>query len=96
MLLQDVLRLIVRMSIMPLISIIGAENADALLLVERLCVLPLLLPALSYGIGYTRGVAMRSRIHTDIARNKRKARKKQKQQQKQKQRLQPKGPQQLN
>ena len=94
--LQDVLRLIVRMSIMPLISIIGAENADALLLVERLCVLPLLLPALSYGIGYTRGVAMRSRIHTDIARNNRKARKKQKQQQKQKQRLQPKGPQQLN
>ena len=41
-----------------------------------------LLPALSYGIGYTRGVAMRTRIHTDIARNKRKARKKQKQQQK--------------
>lgn len=99
--LEDILRLIVRLSIMPYVSILGTESSASLLSLERLCMLPLMLPALFYGFGYSRGVAMRTRIHTDIARNKRKARKKQKQlqqQKKQEQRLAgpKKGPQQLN
>lgn len=94
---QEFLRLVVRMNILPIINIVGTGNAQTLLLVERLCVLPLLLPALSYGIGYTRGVAMRTRIHTDIAKNQRRARKKQKQQLKKKQaNTASKGPERLN
>lgn len=94
--LTDVLRMMIRMMLMPLVNLIGAENQDGLLLLERFSPLLVLLPAMSYGIGYTRGVAVRAKVHTDIAQSKRRARKKQQKQQKQRQPRQPKGPEQLN
>ena len=63
----DVLRIITRVELLPWVNLIGSENADLLLLFERLSPLLVLLPGLSYGWGYTRGVQERTRVHTDIA-----------------------------
>ena len=84
--LEQILRLIVRMNLMPYVNIIGAENSSALLLLERLSAFLLIVPGVFYGIGYMQGERMRSRVHTDIAISKKKrARKAQKQQKKKRQ-----------
>ena len=70
--LETVMRMIVRMSMMPIVNIFNASDADAMLLMERLSPVFALLPAVSYGLGYTRGVDVRTRVHTDIAHSKRK------------------------
>ena len=75
---EDVLRMIVRMMDMPLVSILGTDNADRLLLLERLSPLLALLPGALYGFGYTRGVAARTRVHSSIAAANRKHRRKEK------------------
>lgn len=72
MTLEDALRIVVRMVIMPFINMTGLENKEAHLLLERISPLLMLLPVLSYGLGYARGVELRSRVHTSIAQNKRK------------------------
>lgn len=92
--LTDVLRLMVRMWLMPVVNIIGAENKDALLLLERVSPLLMLIPALFYGLGYQRGVSVRQRVHTDIEAGKRKIRRRQKRERQQ--RRADKGPGQLN
>lgn len=90
--LESVLRVIVRMLIMPFVNMVGSDNHEGLLLLERLSLLPMLLPGISYGIGYLQGENIRSRVHTDIAAGKRKrARKEKKRRQ-----AQAKGPEQLN
>ncbi len=73
--LTDIIRILVRISIMPLISMAGHSSADLTLLIERLSPLAILFPALSYGFGYTRGIDIRTRIHTEIAENARKRKK---------------------
>lgn len=78
--LEDVTRLLVRMNLMPVVGMIGTENTAGLLLMERLSPLVMLLPALFYGIGYTRGVTVRTQIHTSIASNNRKRAKREKKQ----------------
>ena len=93
--LEAVLRIIVRMSLMPIVNMVGGESADAMLLLERLSPLLVLLPGLSYGVGYTRGVQERQRVHSDIAENKKKAAKKARRQKARKARAEQK-PQQLN
>ena len=60
----DILRIIVRLLIMPFISMAGAENRGALLLAERLSPLLVLVPAIAYGTGYLQGPARRKRVHT--------------------------------
>lgn len=90
---EDVMRVIIRMCIMPLVNIIGSSNSGALLLAERLSPILMLLPGLSYGLGYLRGVSIRTQVHTDIAQNKRKSARKAKRQRKARQ---AKGPEQLN
>lgn len=90
---EDILRLIVRMLILPVVNMVGAENRDGLLLLERLSPLVLLLPAVSYGLGYLRGVDVRTRVHTEIAMGKRKHARKEK---KRRQARVQKGPEQLN
>ena len=96
----DVLRLLVRMAIMPFVNIISAENRDGLLMLERLSPLLVLLPGLSYGVGYLSGVSVRSRVHADIEAGKRKMKNRQKRelQQRRKQRKpeNDRGPGQLN
>lgn len=89
----DALRLMVRMALMPLVNIIGAENKDALLILERVSPLLMLLPAVFYGVGYQGGVRARSKIHSDIEAGKRKMRRRQK---RERQQRTGKGPEQLN
>lgn len=95
---STVLRLIIRMGLIPLVNIIGADNADGLLLMERLSGLLMLLPGMFYGAGYLRGVAVRTMVHTNIAEGKRKQAQKAKKAQKarKKQQRTNNGPEQLN
>ena len=65
--LTDVLRIIIRVAVMPFVSMVGSENRSALLVVERLSPLIVILPALAYGTGYLRGKQERTKIHTGIA-----------------------------
>ena len=69
---SDVIRIITRMQLMPYVSVIGAEESGKLLLLERLSPLLILLQPVCYGLGYTRGTAVRNQVHTDIAENNRK------------------------
>lgn len=96
---EDILRLVVRMSTMPLVNIIGSDQADALLLMERLSALIMLLPGLSYGLGYMQGTRIRTSVHTNIAEGKRKQAKKAKKAlnaRKKQTANKPNGPEQLN
>lgn len=91
--LEDILRMIVRIAIMPFVSMVGAENRDGMLLLERLSPVLLLLPALAYGTGYLRGRGERTRIHTGIAESNRKRVRKEKKARKMRA---ARGPEQLN
>ncbi|MDR3050799.1 MAG: hypothetical protein LBU67_03660 [Oscillospiraceae bacterium] len=62
----DVIRLLVRVQIMPLANIVTPLGEGAALLLDRLSPLPALLPALVYALGYLRGPALRRRV---LARN---------------------------
>ncbi|MDO5436026.1 MAG: hypothetical protein Q4G19_06615 [Clostridia bacterium] len=92
----DILRMVVRILIMPVVSAIGSENRDGLLLAERLSPLVVLLPAIAYGIGYTRGPAARSQVHTAIAEGKKKLRKRQKKEHRERRQNVARGPEKLN
>ena len=65
----DILRIIVRIAIMPFINFAGSENYKGILVMERLSPLIMLLPACAYGTGYLRGPEMRARVHTAISEN---------------------------
>lgn len=75
--LETVMRLITRMAIMPYVNMVGAGDMDAMLILERISPVLNLLPAVIYGIGYSRGVSVRSEVHTSIAMGKKKAKRKQ-------------------
>ncbi len=79
--LEGVMRVIVRVCIMPMVSIVGTDHTQGLLLLERLSPIAVLLPGIAYGLGYTRGPAIRARVHTSIASNNRKRVKREKKQQ---------------
>ena len=94
--LTDFVRLVVRLALMPFVNMVGSENADLLLVLERVSPLLLLLPAAAYGFGYTRGTAVRTQVHTDIAQNKKKRAKKARREQRRRQTPQRRGPEALN
>ncbi|MBQ8654881.1 MAG: hypothetical protein IJ507_08055 [Clostridia bacterium] len=95
--LEDVLRVLVRMSMMPVVNMVSSYGADALLTLERLSALVLLCPAVAYGLGYMQGVKQRKLVHLGIIEGEKKRRKKEKRQRKAQQRQRrEKGPQQLN
>ncbi len=96
MTLTDVTRLIIRIVLMPFVSIVGTENRDGMLLLERLSPLLVLLPTVAYGSGYLTGRSMRTRVHTEIASNNRKRARREKKAQRARRTLKPKGPEQLN
>ena len=93
---EDVLRVIIRVMMMPLVNLVNPYGADALLTLERLSPLVMLVPALAYGVGYTPGVRARKQVHAGIAEGEIKRKKKEKRQRKAQQRRVPKGPEQLN
>ena len=95
MTLEDSMRLVIRMLLMPLVNIIGIENKEGILRMEQLSVFPLLLPALSYGLGYLRGTDVRTGVHTAIAAGKRKRARKEKKRRQARMNTS-KGPEQLN
>ena len=68
----DIVRIAVRIMMMPLVTMAGAENRDLLLILERISPLIVLFPAASYGIGYLTGPSKRRTIHKEIADNNRK------------------------
>ena len=76
------LRTVVRLFLMPLVSIVGPDNKDLMLVLERISPVLVLLPAAAFGIGYMQGPAIRSKVHTDISESIRKRRKKQRKEQK--------------
>lgn len=77
----DILRLLVRLLVFPFVNMVGARNADALLVVERLSPLLVLVAPMFYGVGYMRGEAYRSLVHGGIASNARRAARKQRKRQ---------------
>lgn len=91
---DGVLRMIVRMTIMPFVNIVGASDKDGMLLLERISPILNLLPGIAYGLGYMNGVSVRTNVHTNIALGKKKA--KRKQAKERRARRQPRGPEQLN
>lgn len=91
----DILRIIIRLTMMPFISMAGSENRDLLLTIERFSPLIALLPAIAYGAGYLQGPARRKLIHTEIAQNRKKRIRKEKRERKARSSVS-KGPQQLN
>ena len=93
---EDVLRIVVRILVMPFISMVGTENKDALLMMERLSPVLVLLPAVAYGTGYLRGPGERAKIHAGIAESNRRRVKKEKKARKARMAPKPKGPAQLN
>ena len=92
----DIIRILVRILIMPFISMVGAENRDLLLTIERISPILVLLPAVSYGSGYLRGPSRRTFIHSKIAENRRKRISREKRERKARTARMPKGPEQLN
>ena len=70
------------------------QGRSGMLLLERLSPILVLLPALAYGLGYTRGPAQRSRILTGIAEGVRKQKRREKKERKA--RHSSRGPEQLN
>lgn len=98
MTLEDVLRVLMRMAMMPLVNMISPSGADALLVLERCSMLVMLAPALAYGAGYTQGVKQRKLVHLGIAEGEKKRRKKERRQQNRARQQQQakKGPGQLN
>ena len=92
---EAILRLVIRMSTMPYVNMIGAENRDGMLLLERISPLLSLLPALAYGVGYMGGVSVRTSVHTNIALGKKKAQRKQAKERRSRQQTR-RGPEQLN
>lgn len=94
--LESILRIVIHVATMPYVSLLGAENKDMMLLLERISPVLNLLPAVVYGLGYAMGTQERVAVHTNIALGKKKARKKQAKERKARQQQTRRGPEQLN
>ena len=92
----DIIRIFIRMMIMPFVSMCGSENRDLLLIMERFSPLLVSLPAVAYGTGYLQGPVQRKKIHTEIAANARKRSIREKKEKKAKNARKTNEPQQLN
>ena len=77
MTLEGILRVVVHVAVMPWVSIVGADNKDGILLLERLSPVVTMIPALVYGVGYTMGTQERAAVYGNIALGKKKQLKKQ-------------------
>ncbi len=96
--LVDILRIIIRVTIMPFINLVGSTNHQTVYLIEKLSPLILLLPACAYGIGYLNGPKLRSKVHTAISENETKRKRREKKERRIRAGLtaKPKEPQKLN
>jgi len=87
----DIVRIVVRLAIMPFVTLVGSDNVQGALLIERLSPLLVLLPGVGYALGYLRGPKVRKRVLSDIALSDKKKKKREKKRLQQKR----KGPEQL-
>lgn len=98
--LEDILRVFIRMAMMPVVNMLSGYGADALLMMEKCSPLFMMMPALFYGAGYLQGIKQRKLVHLGIAEGEKKRRKKEKRQrkaqQRQRQQRTQNGPGQLN
>lgn len=62
----DALRIVARCLTMPFINIAGVLGKDATLWAERLSPLFVMIAPMGFGVGYSRGHALRTRINTGI------------------------------
>ena len=82
----DILRVIVRCLTMPFINISNVLGNRAVLWAERLSALFVLVAPMGYGVGYSRGHALRTRINTGIMQGVEKKKRKERKARKQRQR----------
>lgn len=96
--LTDILRIIVRITIMPFISLIGSSNHYGVYIMEKLSPVILMIPACAYGSGYLTGPDIRAKVHTAISENDRRRKRREKKERRIRNGIsaKPKGPQQLN
>lgn len=94
----DILRIIIRIAIMPFISLIGSNDHNGVFVMEKLSPLILMLPACAYGTGYLTGPNARTKVHTAIFENDRRRKRREKRERRIRIGInaKPKGPQQLN
>lgn len=71
----DILRIVVRLVILPFANMAGADNA-ARFLVDRISPLLVIIPAFGYPLGYLQGRRIRAMIHGNIATNTKRAQRK--------------------
>lgn len=93
--LEGSMRLVIRMATMPYVNMVGANNKEGLLLLERISPILMLLPAAAYGLGYAMGTSVRTAVHTNIALGKKKIKRKQQKERRARQSARS-GPEQLN
>ncbi len=67
--LEHLLRVIVRLSLFPYVNMVGADNAAALLWLERLSPLLVLIVPMAYALGYLQGRRLRAGVHGAIRTN---------------------------
>ena len=94
--LEQILRIVLRIVCLPWVNIFSAGGAESLLTLERCMPLIMLVPALSYIVGYLRGPQVRSEVHTSIADNTRKRQRREQRRRRQRQQRTAKGPERLN
>lgn len=82
----DIFRIIVRCLTMPFINIANVFGNQAVLWAERLSALFVLVGPMGYGVGYSRGHALRTRINTGIQQGVEKKKRKERKARKQRQR----------
>lgn len=94
----EIVRIAVRIILLPYINLVGTSDMNAVLWVERLGPVLVLLPAAAYGIGFTRGPSVRARVHTEITENRKKRIRKERKERKLRRTAENnhRGPQQLN
>ena len=83
---EDIFRIIVRCLTMPFINIGNVFGKQAVLWVERLSALFVLVGPMGFGIGYSRGHALRTRINTGIMQGVEKKKRKERKARRQRQR----------
>lgn len=63
----SVLKIVMHLAVYPFINIVGARNAEGILLIDRLSPLLILIPFLFYAVGYVRGLHSRAMLHGSAA-----------------------------
>ncbi len=74
----DILRMITRILIFPFANIATVDNADALLVMDRLSPLLACLPLIGFPLGYLTGPQARAMVHGDISNSNRRAQRRKK------------------